>query len=69
MIEHSHPFERRMAVERAIANDGDGGEAYFRSLGMPEDLIRKTIERRAKKLGRTVPSEGVPSFENVADLL
>jgi hypothetical protein len=69
MIEFSHPFERRTLLERAIAENRDGGASYYRSLGMPEDMIQRVIERRSKKSGRPVVTEPVRSSElNAADL-
>jgi hypothetical protein len=69
MIEHSHPHERRTILERAIVENRDGGESYYRSLGMPESMIQRVIERRSKKSGRPVTTEPAPSSENIADLI
>jgi hypothetical protein len=71
MIEHSHPHERRMAFERAIAEQRDGGLSYYLSLGMPRPLAEKIAEQRARKLAGTVRPAVTPVAStdlNAADL-
>lgn len=68
MIEHSHIYERRMALEHAIAEHRDGGLRYYLSLGMPRSLAEKLVEQRARKLGQTVRPAAVTEIKTAADL-